>query len=453
MGNRAVTPLKIMKETDKKANDARWEKPSLEWLKKSVAEGISTLQEEGMPPECIRTMLKNARPLGDLSALEESHTYEFYNSVIFPWSRKAGIDESVPNAYGASSIAAKLGISPYVSPEEDYDGYLGIPYPKKEDEEAKGDIFYAGHQMEPVYRNYFRRMFSDRYIVFDCDIQWNSRRFPHFVGDIDGLLYDKKEKKFGILEIKHTTSRNVPTIKEFESGNVPKHYEVQGRGYMELLGASFVCFFLGHDTRPDLTCTACCRIERDQKLGEDILRRCEDFITQHVEKRIPPSFRDIKDRKLREQAIADIFGKVDRSLPVKEFDASYETSLKALLAAKEELEKKKDELKKMQAEVDELENRYEYYQVPFIEKMDQSPNGHILLEDTDYYLSYDARNGIDAAELEDKYPDIYKEVRRPAISTPDLKKKHPDVYKELYKPKPDAKRNFKIRSRRRTTRA
>lgn len=436
----------MITEMQKKENDKTWKKPTEEWLKNSVTEGIRILQEEGMPPSCIRTMLKNARPLGDLSALEEEHTFDFYNNVIFPWSRKAGVDESVPNAYGASSIAAKLGISPYVSPEEDYDGYLGIPYPKKEDEEAKKDIFYAGHLLEPVYRNYFRRIFSDRYIVFDCDIQWNSRKFPHFVGDIDGLLYDKKEKTFGILEIKHTMSRNIPTIKAFESGNVPKHYEVQGRGYMELLGASFVCFFLGHDTRPDLTCTACCRIERDKELGESILSRCENFITQHVEKRNPPSFRDIKDRKLREQAIADIFGKVDRTLPAKEFDASYEASLKALLAAKEELEKKKDELKALQGEVDDLENRYEYYQVPFIEKMDQSPSGHIRVGDTDYYLSYDARNSIDAEELMNRYPDVYKSVCKPAIRTADLKKLYPDVYKELYKPKPDAKRSFRIRS-------
>lgn len=62
--------------------------------------------------------------------------------------------------------------------------------------------------------------------------------------NVDGLLIERETGKLGILEIKHTDYRNTRTIGTFQSGNVPKHYEAQGRCYAEGLGADFAVLVL-----------------------------------------------------------------------------------------------------------------------------------------------------------------------------------------------------------------
>lgn len=174
-------------------------------IKETTVKAIAKLLEAGLPENVVGDMLKNARPIADFAWFEERLSYDDFQNFFSSPVRRHGIDGSIDVAYGASTAPAIIGKSPYTSPMDVYLDLRGIPQPKKEDVQ-KEIIFYAGHKIEPVLRDYFRFMYGNRYLVFDCDIQWASKKYPHFIGNVDGLLYDTEEDKLGILEIKHSAT-------------------------------------------------------------------------------------------------------------------------------------------------------------------------------------------------------------------------------------------------------
>ena len=237
-----------------------------EVIRETATKAIAKLLAAGIPEDAVRKMLNNARPIADFAWFEERLSYDDFQAFFSSPVRRHGIDGSIDVAYGASTAPAILGKSPYTSPMDVYLDLRGIPQAKHEDLQ-KEVIFYAGHKIEPVLRDYFRFMYGSRYMVFDCDIQWASKKYPHFIGNVDGLLYDTVEDKLGILEIKHTTPNNVRTQMEVKNDTPPAYWEIQTRCYMELLDADFTCLFLGWGPRPTLDFTAMTKIEIDKELG------------------------------------------------------------------------------------------------------------------------------------------------------------------------------------------
>ena len=98
--------------------------------------------------------------------------------------------------------------------------------------------------------------------------------------------------------------RNTRTIGTFQSGNVPKHYEAQGRCYAEGLGADFVVFVLGWGLRPNSNCMTTVRIERDEAVAEALLDNCEAFIESYVKRRkMPPLSRIMRKQPSTSRSI------------------------------------------------------------------------------------------------------------------------------------------------------
>lgn len=419
-------------------------------IKESIAYGFKEILDQGFPKETLQEILKYVRPMGHVVYISKHMgiTEEAVYNEFFTESRKSGVDGSVPNAYGGSTVPSILGISPYVSPTDVYMDMKGIEpkeEEKEEDIEKKELIFGAGHTMEPVYRDYFRIMYGDRYTVVNTDLQFSSKKWKHFVLNIDGLLYDKKTGEYGVLEIKHTSYRNTKTINAFKMQDVPAHYDAQGRCYMEGLNASFVCFFLGYGNRPVEDDTAFVRVERDSDLATTMLNNCEGFIHNYVEANRMPSLFSVKDKSLLRKNVADLYGEVNPKKKAVQFSDALKPHLAELLKAKEVYDEAKKEEKEAKKKADEAEEKFEQFQSAFIAELKDAPSGYIDGDNgSRYWVYYDTRKALNIDKVLEKYPEAFEECRKPALDTPRFKKFYPKEYSDCFERKEGGKRSFRI---------
>ena len=416
-----------------------------EILQSGVSAALAKLMREGMPKELVQRMLKSARPLGDFAWFQDRMSFDDFNAFFGGPVRKYGLDGSLEHrygCYGASTVPEILNISPYRCNVDTYESMRGRKF---KDSPEKLEIFYAGHMIEPVYRNYFRHMYGGRYIVFDCDIQWASRTYDHFIGNCDGLLYDTETGQLGILEIKHTSANNMKTIKAVQTGNTPKYWDLQQRCYMELLDADFSCIFLGWGNRPGLETNAMHRIERDRDFGESILEQTEDFMTGNVEAGIKPSYRNVKSYERVKESIEEIYGPVNPAERPVVFGKNFKKNLEALKEAQDAIEQAKIEEKAAKEKVEEAQRKFEELQLPIIEELKTAPKGEFVDKDgTHYEVSYDVRRALDVEKVKTLYPAAYDTCNKPAVDTKTLKRLYPEIYRECFGPKVDGKRSFSL---------
>lgn len=424
-----------------------------ELLKKSQVAGIKKALDQGLRKSDLKRIADSNRILGDVQYVADQLNLKGADfDAFFTLTRKHGIDNSVDLAYGGSTVPSINGLSPFVTPRDVYMEMKGLPYESEEEEDGtKEDIFFAGHEMEKVYRHYFQRMYGDKYTVIDTDLQFNSKKWKHFVMNVDGLLVDKETGQLGVLEIKHCNYNNRRMIETFQDQKVPAHYETQGRCYVEGLDADFVVFLLGWGNRPTNDDLAPVRLERDSAIAGQLLDACEAFIEYNVKKGNEPSYTSVRDRDLIRKNIEKVFGPVDHMEPPMEFDEKgFKDSFNALMKSKEVYDKKKDAEKAAKKETEAAEKDYEQYQLAFIEALKTAPYGYYENEDGRYLISYDVSKTVNVDKLMIDYPDVYDKVKKPAIDTPALKKNFPSEYRECFEPREGGKRRFtvkKVRSR------
>lgn len=422
-----------------------------ELLRESVKFGLQSMVDQGMPKKTLESLLKHAKPIGEVVYIADKLGIpeEDYDE-FFSWTRMHGIDGSIDYPFGGSTAPEIFGISPYRSAIDYYADKLGLPGANyaEEDDDGKELIFYAGHQIEPVLRKYFAYENKARYTVIESDLQFVSREYEHFLFNTDGFLIDNETDDFGILEIKHTMHTNIPAIKAFQNGElVPHfaHYDAQGRAYMEGVGAEFCCFFLGWGVRPNDTCTAQIRIERDEDIGDNLLSTCENFIEHNIKNCIPPTVNSVKNLSLKRKCLEQLYGKVDLSKGSVKIDKSLLGALDELIDAKNKITEAKKRKKEIEDEIKDLTEKYETAQIPFIEELKDAPKG--VIEDKDgnrYFIKYEPKKEINLHELMKQYPDVYERVKKPAINTPLLKKVSMDAYNAVRMPAANGKRNFDV---------
>ena len=415
-------------------------------LKEQVSLALARMLRQGLPKKHLERMLKAARPLGDFSFFQNHMTEEEFEEFFGGPVRKYGLDGSLNHKYGcfgSSTIAEILNLSPWKCNIDTYEAMRGKKMPSDPEKE---EVFYAGHMIEPVYRKYFEHMYGDRYVVIECDIQWASRKSDHFIGNVDGLLYDTETDQLGILEIKHTSPRNVKVIDGVKEGEVPEYWDVQERGYMEMLDADFACLFLGWGNRPGLDTNAMSRSERDQYFGESLLEQCEEFMTYNVEAGVKPSYRNVKSSERIKESIAEIYGPVSPKKAPITFDKSFDANMKALVEAEKAIAAAKEKEAKAKEEVKAAEAVYESLQIPIIEKLKDAPKGsYIDADGTHYDVTYDVRNALDVEKVQQMFPAAYEECNKPSVDTAKLKREYPEAYSECFGPKTGSKRSFKLR--------
>jgi len=235
----------------------------------------------------------------------------------------------------------------------------------------------------------------------------------------------------------------VRTQMAVKNGTPPAYWDVQTRCYMELLGASFTCLFLGWGPRPTLDFTAMTRIERDPDLGESILESCENFV-ERTKKGIRPGFQDVEEPELIRKYFANQYN--SKALRNEEAKITPKTeALKALLAAEEKLEAAKEEKRALDTKIKALEKDYLLKQTPFIEDLKDSEYGYTEdAEGNRYCLSYKpTRSTVSVEELKALYPEIFEKVRKDGVDTTKLKTLYPEAYTKCRIP--GENRKFSIR--------
>lgn len=435
---------KVEKEWERLSVDLG-EKVNKDFWKKTVLDAVTKLINAGFPKKYIKKMLETAYMLGDfgyLMARLPEPTFQEYFSGPF---RKYGLDGSVDSkygGYGGSTMPGILNISPYNSSIDVYEAARGK---KEKSDPAKEDIFFAGHQIEPVYRNFFARMFEHRYLVFECDIQFRSKVYGHCLANADGFLIDLETGEFGILEIKHTSARNINFIKEFQGGHCPEYWDAQVQTYMKVLGATFACVFLGWGNRPGLDTNSMIRIEANDVLSETMLEQAEDFMENNVEKGVKPTVKTVKKRELAKKAIENLYGPVQASKAPVDIEKKLLPALEALEEAQAKVKEAADKEKEAKKAKEKLQEEYEALQLPLIEALKNSPKGVLDVDGKHYEVTYDVKNALDVEKVKDRHPHEYEECNKLAIDTEKLKKEYPDIYSECFGPKIGSARSFGMR--------
>ncbi|WP_156298980.1 YqaJ viral recombinase family nuclease [Streptobacillus canis] len=153
--------------------------------------------------------------------LENKKTEILDYSVEEDWLelRKKGV--------GGSDIGAILGVNKYRSL---VDVYLDKVEGKKVEDNSSMEW---GRQLEPVIRSYFEEKNKG---VYDVYLAPFSLKFEHLRANLDGIIYNKQTKKFGVLEIK---TANIFTAKEWKDGKVPTSYYAQVMHYMAVTGFEY----------------------------------------------------------------------------------------------------------------------------------------------------------------------------------------------------------------------
>ena len=383
------------------------------YLEETVKAGLESLKSKGFPEEALKRILDSATPLGDFAEINKTLSSYEEEQEIFSESRTHGLDGSIDYSYGGSSIGTIRGTNPWQTCLDYWMDARGVPRAEN-DSKNKEEAFFAGHMMEPVYRKYFEYLHGDRYEVYECDIQFASKKYPHFIMNIDGLVVDKVTNKFGVLEIKHTNSEqtfNNKTIEMFKEGDIPENYYNQGTGYVEGLDADFCIYFLGWGNRP--SATEMLRVERDTELGTKILSECEDFVEKYVKTGVKPPYSAINDPDKAKEVMKEDFGPIDPEKEQLELN-DLKDALKTLIEAKEAYSLA-DGVKK------EKEAEYKKAQLPFIEALKTATEGTVELEDKNYIVTYKSDDKVDLDKLKDKYPDAYKDLVKESVSITALK--------------------------------
>lgn len=428
---------------------------SADQCKLDVDSELEALERGGFPREAIDRMLASARPIGSFRPYEDftgadGATFdpdkEEAFQEFFSKARVSGLDGSVKNAYGGSTAPAICRLIKY-NPASVVDVYDSMVLGKKQEVDATTkDIFWAGHNSEEEIRRDFFKKNKDRYQVFNCSIQWNSKAYPHFVADMDGLLIDKITGKLGVLEIKHTEPENRGKIKSFEAGIATEDNEAQARSYMECIDADFAIILLSWGHRP--ADKAFVRIERDKSLADRILSECEDFIRYNVEACVRPSLSKIKDPKVFKRACEHIFGKEAPNPTPIIFDGKFVPAFKEILKKQKELEKVTEQRKILEKEEAAIKEAMETFQRPFVAEFGTNTWGRIVVDGESYEIDYKGTNAIDLEKLKRDYPDVYEKFRKEDIKTSDLKSARKDVYDDCRIIK-DNSRKFSYRKSRR----
>ena len=440
-----------------------------EELQQDVKNAFRSMQKQGMPIEILKKILTVAEPIGDFEALRDRYelTDEEFEALFSGIPRREGLNrKAVPDgyAYGASGFAAMLGYSPHMDadPEHTCKSMRGEA-DEKEPDPVRDMIFFSGHAAEPMYRKFFARLYKDRYIVIECDIQWHSKIWKHFLGNVDGFLIDLETGELGILEIKHTDYNNhggvregftnskglYPTVEESFWGNKSTRcYGMQGDGYMQMFHgiAKFVCYFLGWGARCTFDATAMVRIDLDEDRGMAMLDEAENFVEDYVIPGIIPDYRMIKETSHYAQVVREVFKEVDPTKDCIKLPPEMKTQAESLDKIKEELDKKHEEVKALQKEEEALTKIYEEHQVPFIEALGDNPKGYIELDDKRIYITFNVPNGLDEEKLRREYPAEAAACETRKVSATKLKKEYGKAYNECYGPKLDAPRKFSMKT-------
>lgn len=173
---------------------------------------------------------------------------------------------------GGSDIGAIIGVNKWKSP---IDIYIDKTEEKKEEEFNR--FAYFGQKLE----KFVFEEFQSRHKNMNCYTVPYTIQRGVCVANVDGMIYDKDKDRYGVLELKTTSTYNKD---EWTGDTVPQSYYAQVQHYLFVTGLSFAyiaCLVGGNDYKEFY-------IERSLEDIDFIQEKATDFWKNHIEKRIPP---------------------------------------------------------------------------------------------------------------------------------------------------------------------
>ena len=172
---------------------------------------------------------------------------------------------------GGSDIGAILGVNKYKSIIDVYiDKTEGILFEGNEST-------YWGHIHESTIMKEFGKRHKE-FIVYQAPY---SVIDDFLIANLDGVLKDKENGEYGVLEIKTTNAFN---YKDWDGDIVPQYYYAQVQHYLMLTGYKFayVAVLIGGQQYKEF------KIERNEEDINLIRNKATEFYQENLLKKIPP---------------------------------------------------------------------------------------------------------------------------------------------------------------------
>lgn len=139
---------------------------------------------------------------------------------------------------GGSSASAIVGMNPWTTKLEIFNSF----FQEKKQEGASSASKTFGTEMEPLIRKQYR-LTHPQYKVRDPKgwEMYRSKKHWWMTATVDGLLTEVDTKRKGVWECKTHDIRNAEDALQWETGSIPKNYQIQVLHYLLVLNdCSFV---------------------------------------------------------------------------------------------------------------------------------------------------------------------------------------------------------------------
>lgn len=178
---------------------------------------------------------------------------------------------------GGSDVAAILGLSPFKDINELYKEKV-----EPLGEDIKSPLMEYGTKCEEYIRKIFKLDHPDYTIYYKKDITLKDKERPFISYSPDGIIYDKTNKKWGILEIKTTTINQHQNWDSWD-GQIPNYYYAQILQGLLVTGFDFVVLTAHINIRDYLQKNNETKVVREYYISRE---NCEDDIKYLKEKEI-----------------------------------------------------------------------------------------------------------------------------------------------------------------------
>lgn len=347
-------------------------------------------------------------PPCDVTGKDYQDLTEEEKQAYFARSRFNGLDNSVEGvAYGGSDMAVIHGASPWKSPLELYH-FKRSRVPEKIS--SKQDLlFKAGHALEDAYRLMFEQ--KTGLITIPFNYQFRSKRWKHFLFNLDGIIYDAEKDEIGIYEGKTTEiwdSHN----DDYNEGIIPRYYRFQIDAYLAGTNLNWAYINDGWGARHHHMAHA--YHKHDRVFTSQIMDIAEDFIDDTITG-IPPDNMNIANPETAEKALALMYGPPKEKGSKQKLDKSFKKNLDSIITLDEEIiEYRKNEFNPRKKHLEDMKEQRQMAVNVILNELKDNEEGILKLKDVVYYINNKGagRYGIDQEMLHDKYPDVYSEVYR-----------------------------------------
>lgn len=284
---------------------------------------------------------------------------------------------------GGSDIGAILGVNKYKSA-------IDIYIDKTEGNKNIGNRFtHFGHKLEKVVFEEFQERHSD----MKCYTVPYTIQRGVCVANVDGMVYDPKKDRYGVLEFKTTSAYNKD---EWTGDTVPDSYYAQVQHYLFVTGLSFAyiaCLVGGNDYKEFY-------IERNLDDIDLIQTKANEFWKNHVMKKIPPMLDG-----------SDSYSKYLLEKADKENEEVVELN---------NLNAKANEIKDLEEKIKSLEQQIELKKQEIILELNNNHCNKAISIDYKFTITTQSRTSVDKKLMEKENPELvaqYKEVEK-RYSTP-----------------------------------